>query len=364
MAGWSSWGENLGGDLRSGPAVSSWALNRLDCFVKWSDNTMRHKWFAGSRGWSDWEDLGGIILDNPAAVSWGYNRIDTFVRGTNNHMYHKWWDGSRWSDWEDLGGDLRSGPAVSSWAPNRLDCFVKWSDNTMRHKWFAGSRGWSDWEDLGGVSGLIMDNPAAVSWGPNRIDCFVRGGGMLMYHKWFAGAPASFVRLHVKILADPTSFTIEQMIDAMREVYATANIRVDIASRERLDLPLLEDVEIGECRMGSTTSDQNELFNNRNNVGTDDIVAYFVRTTIDVANGCAAHPIGKPGCVVVRLASRWTLAHEIGHVLGLAHVETSGGPCLLDRLMTGCGTVSITNPPPDLIDSEIRRMEDSTLTRR
>jgi hypothetical protein len=184
-----------------------------------------------------------------------------------------------------------------------------------------------------------------------------------MYHKWFAGAPGSFVRLHVKILNDPISFTIEQMTDAIREVYATANIRVDVASRERLDLPLLTDVDIGECRMGSTTSEQNELFNNRNNVGADDIVAYFVRSTVDVANGCAAHPVGKPGCVVTRYASLWTLAHEIGHVLGLDHVDSTGS-CLFDRLMTGCGTLGITNPPPDLIDSEKRRMEDSTLTRR
>src|SRR5215216_4520398 len=87
MSVWSEW-ENLGGELTSGPAVSSWALNRLDCFVKWSDNTMRHKWFTGS-GWSGWENLGGIILDNPAAISWGPNRIDCFARGGDNHMYHK-----------------------------------------------------------------------------------------------------------------------------------------------------------------------------------------------------------------------------------------------------------------------------------
>jgi hypothetical protein len=266
-----------------------------------------------------------------------------------------------WSGWEDLGGVITAGPTVSSWALNRLDCFVRGGDSHMYHKWFDGSRGWSGWEDLGGV---ITDNPAAISWGPSRIDCFVRGGGDHMYHKWWAGTPASFVRLHVKILNDPINFTIEQMTDAMRQVYATANIRVEVASRESLDLPLLTDVDVGGCTMGSTTSEQNQLFNNRNNVGTDDVVAYFVRSTVPAYNGCAAHPTGRPGCVVARGASLWTFAHEIGHVLGLPHVETSGGPCLYDRLMTGCGTGGITNPPPDLIDSEIRRMEDSTLTRR
>lgn len=86
---WSGW-EDLGGIITSGPAVSSWASNRLDCFVKGTDNAMWHKWWDGS-SWSGWESLGGVIDDNPAAVSWGPNRIDCFARGMNNHMWHKWW---------------------------------------------------------------------------------------------------------------------------------------------------------------------------------------------------------------------------------------------------------------------------------
>lgn len=197
---------------------------------------------------------------------------------------------------------------------------------------------------------------------PNRIDCFATQWWIHIYHKWSAESPASFHRLHVKILTDPTRFSIEQMTDTMREVYATANIRVDVASTERLDLPLLTDLDLGEgC--GDITTEVNELFNNRNNVGTNDIVAYFIRSTVPVYNGCAAYPSGKPGCVTTRGASLWTFAHEIGHVLGLPHVDRVGS-CLPDRLMTCCGTDTITNPPPDLIDSEIRTMEDSTLTRR
>lgn len=86
---WSDW-EDLGGVLVAGPAVSSWANNRLDVFGTGTDNHMYHKWWNGS-SWSNWEDLGGVIIGNPAAVSWGRNRIDTFARGTDNHLYHKWW---------------------------------------------------------------------------------------------------------------------------------------------------------------------------------------------------------------------------------------------------------------------------------
>src|SRR5207245_2400307 len=44
-----------------------------------------------------------ILQGDPAAVSWGANRIDIFVRGTDNALWHKWWD-NYWSSWENLGG--------------------------------------------------------------------------------------------------------------------------------------------------------------------------------------------------------------------------------------------------------------------
>jgi hypothetical protein len=50
--------------------------------------------------------------------------------------------------------------------------------------------------------------------------------------------------------------------------------------------------------------------------------------------------------VVVRPATQWTFAHEIGHVLDLIHVNYN------DLLMTGNGTANITDPPPDLVASE------------
>jgi hypothetical protein len=82
--------EDLGGGCSNGPAVSSWAANRLDTFVIGQDSAMWHKWWGGS-AWSGWESLGGVCMGGPAAVSWGPNRIDTFVIGENSAMWHKWW---------------------------------------------------------------------------------------------------------------------------------------------------------------------------------------------------------------------------------------------------------------------------------
>jgi hypothetical protein len=176
----------------------------------------------------------------------------------------------------------------------------------------------------------------------------------------FAAAGCDFnlfetVRLHFKTLVAP-AIAIDTMLASMRGVYATAGLRVVRVSDENLNLPALNVVDTGECRMGSTTAEQNTLFGNRNNVGANEVVVYFVDATNPPSNGCAAHPSGRPGAVVASGATQWTLGHEVGHVLGLRHVDNN------DRLMTGNGTGNITNPPPDLIASEVSTMKASNLT--
>ena len=168
------------------------------------------------------------------------------------------------------------------------------------------------------------------------------------------------VRMHLKVLTQPT-VPLNTMVARMREIYESVGIRVEVASTENLNLPALNDCDAGQCVSGSTTAEQNQLFSNRNNVGTNEVVAYFVRSTVPPYNGCAAHPSGRPGAIVVQGATQWTLAHEIGHVLGLPHCDSPGAR-LFDRLMTGGGTGNITNPPPDLIQSEINTMRASALT--
>lgn len=165
----------------------------------------------------------------------------------------------------------------------------------------------------------------------------------------------SRLRLHFKILTAPT-VNVDTMLNEMRAVYRTANIRVDLISTENLNLPALNDLDVGACTAGNTTAEQNQLFGNRNNVGANDVVVYFVRSTVPPFNGCAAHPAGRPGAVVAQGATRWTLGHEVGHVLDLNHVNDN------NRLMTGNGTANITNPPPDLIQAEINTMDNSNLT--
>lgn len=201
-----------------------------------------------------------------------------------------------------------------------------------------------------------------VLWGTGvTVGVRFGGGNDAQRTMEFAAAGIDFtlhdtVRLHIKVLSNPVNFTIDQMVASMREVYEPNGFRVVRASTENLNLPLLNVCDVGGCTRGNTTAEQNTLFGNRNNVGGNDVVAYFVQATDPPLNGCAAHPANQPGCVVASIASTWTLGHEIGHVLGLNHVSDN------NRLMTGLGTNKITNPPPDLIGSEITTMNNSTLT--
>lgn len=180
-AEWSAW-RSLGGTATSAPAVASWTDDRLDLFVRGTDNALYHKWFDGD-SWHGWQGLGGTLISAPAAVSWDDDRIDVFVVGTDNGLYHKWWNGSSWHDWEGLGGTLKFAPAVCSRRPHHLDVFAAWSDGSLRHRIWTGSK-WTQWENLGGE---LTDSPAAVSWDEHRIDVFARGTDGMLYQKWWDG---------------------------------------------------------------------------------------------------------------------------------------------------------------------------------
>jgi len=166
------------------------------------------------------------------------------------------------------------------------------------------------------------------------------------------------VTLHLKMLDDPEVFTLapetaDQMISSMQEVFDAAEILVYVASVERLNLGFV-DVEVGDCVRGQPTQEQMDLFsNNRNGVGPSEIVVYFVSTTYPPCNGCAAHPREMPGALVAEKATKWTLAHEVGHVMGLSHVSGH------ERLMTN-NTKSI-KATPVLSSEEIARMHRSGL---
>jgi hypothetical protein len=182
------------------------------------------------------------------------------------------------------------------------------------------------------------------------------------------GCPfSSWIPLHLKVWVDPVSsvappsgpLSIGAMLSGMREVYSTAGIGVKVLSHEDFSKHTLNvvtslrdlDVIIDQPR-GKTTIEQRQLFDNRNRAAENEIVVHFIRSTQPTAyNGCAAHPDGQPGVVITQIASRWTLAHEVAHALGLEHIDgerDAKGNCTkqdVTRLMTGCSTDNIVGTP-------------------
>ena len=205
----------------------------------------------------------------------GANRIDCFVRGTEQAMWHRWWDGSPWGGWESLGGVTgtptapaggRTGSTASSAPPTgrcgiaggtaspgaagRASAASSWSSPnasaggqtasiaspavSTAPSGIAGGTGIlgrlgesrrrnpgggelrqlghqpdrllrprSRQRDvaslvervrlarLGSLGGIILEQPNCVSWGPGRIDCFARGFDNAMWHRWWPCPRAS-----------------------------------------------------------------------------------------------------------------------------------------------------------------------------
>ena len=360
---WHGWFNVSGGAaaLRSPITVLARNPNHLDLFVTGTDGRIYSTWWDANGGWANWFNVSGgrAALGSPiTAVARNPNHIDLFVTGTDGRIYSTWWDANGgWANWFNVSGGraaLGSRVEVVSRNPNHLDLFVTGTDGGIYSTWWDANGGWAGWFNVSGGAAALGSPIDVIARFPDHLDLFVTGTDGRIYSTWWDRSEQ--LRVHAKVLSEPTSTGRAQMIQSMQSVYANVGIDVIIASIETLSLPLLNDLDVGACTMGSTTTEQNQLFANRNNAGPNDVCVYFVRSTVPPLNGCAAFPSGRPGAVITSVASPWTMAHECGHVLGLAHVADP------NRLMMGGGTWNITNPPPDLIQSEINTMLASPLT--
>ncbi|MFP2923607.1 hypothetical protein ACLESO_00015 [Pyxidicoccus sp. 3LG] len=158
--------DSMGGNHASGPAVAARGANRLDVFVRGTDNQLWQAYW-NEAGWNLWFPLGGTLTSDPAAVSRDSSRIDVFARGADNSIMQKTWNGLLWSGWSSLGGSFASGPAVASWGASRMDVFVRGTDNQLWQAYWTGTT-WNAWFPLGGT---LTSDPAAVSWAPAASTC-------------------------------------------------------------------------------------------------------------------------------------------------------------------------------------------------
>jgi hypothetical protein len=161
--------------------------------------------------------------------------------------------------------------------------------------------------------------------------------------------------LHLRILFEDESPTIGEMVERATRVFEAIDVKIEIASEHEVDAPLLRVLNVrSSCHGARVSADQTALFARRGKLGADDIVIFFVRETNPPLSGCAQHPRGQPGAVVTSQATRWSLAHEIGHVLGLIHV---GDP----KRVMHFDTSKISLNPPGFDASEIAKIKANRL---
>ena len=157
------------------------------------------------------------------------------------------------------------------------------------------------------------------------------------------------------IILDPAPSGVSEMLALATEVFSHCRISINVVWTQHFCSPEFSKIAIGNCLTGQMTIEQLRLFEVREGAGARNIVIYFLEETIPASLGCAAHPPGRPAIIITRLANRWTLAHELAHVLGLQHVAEQ------DNLMTTKGTSSFGERVPLLWDYQIEILRSSPL---
>jgi Putative peptidoglycan binding domain len=172
------------------------------------------------------------------------------------------------------------------------------------------------------------------------------------------------IGLHFRSIA-LTQVMFDRILSSAQAVYAQYGIRVEMMNGESLlfspgDQARFEKVN-QECVWDLSVGEFNELHSRGTAAPATDVLVYFVRSFQEQLNGCGGHARGRPACTVAETGTRWTVAHELGHVLlgpGFAPVHVSD-----PRNLMNTTTTTITSMPT-LTARQLAQMRTSPVCRR
>lgn len=126
------------------------------------------------------------------------------------------------------------------------------------------------------------------------------------------------VGLHFRAIA-LTLVPFDRIFASAQAVYAQYGIRIDMMNGESLaftagDQQRFEKVN-QECLWDLSVGEFNELHARGTPAPATDVLVYFVKSFKEQLNGCGGHSKGRPACTVAETGTRWTVAHELCHVL-------------------------------------------------
>jgi hypothetical protein len=189
--------EPRSGILTSNPIATNFGTSQIDVIVRNTNQDLSDERFAGV--WQNWAFVpgNGFLTSDPVAVSWGSGRIDLFALGSDSQLKHLRMENNVWQPWESVPNlpngqplTLKAGtrPAVVSWSANRIDVAVRGADNALYHIACTGTCSGTQWSAWDSLSGILTSDPAMASWGPNRLDVFVQGLDQQLKHIWYTGS--------------------------------------------------------------------------------------------------------------------------------------------------------------------------------
>jgi hypothetical protein len=182
---WLNWvdlGAPSGSGAVSDPAVVSWAAGRYDLVAKRGSNVYIRTY--QNNAWGSWQSLGapsGLVPSTPAITSWGPNRLDVFVRGSDDKLY---WRKSTvncsgasgvWSSWTAVGSSqtFRGKPAAVSRSSGLISVFAHSPTGKVIAINKDATETWSSWAELtnpGGSSTRSLPN-AMLKWDSSCSSC-------------------------------------------------------------------------------------------------------------------------------------------------------------------------------------------------
>jgi peptidoglycan hydrolase-like protein with peptidoglycan-binding domain len=172
------------------------------------------------------------------------------------------------------------------------------------------------------------------------------------------------VNLHFRSIA-LTQVSFDDQFQGAVDTYAQYDIDIHFLSGRSELLTEEERKKFDQVDTSCVIADDewSALQEKLNAVPNGDICVFFVGKLWDPAEkpgkemflGCGAYRPGQPACAVAGNASKYDMAHEVGHVLGLAHDTTA------NNLMHP--TQASYPGLPLLSDAQVLKVKNSTLCR-
>jgi hypothetical protein len=275
---------------------------------------------------------------------------------SSNNIWHTTFGGNNWSlNAPIFSQQSKASPALASFDGRLHMVHLGDSSNHIWYTQFDGNR-WT--VNVRVPNQFSKASPSIASFNGRLHMVHLGDTSNNIWHTSSDGR-LSVIRVGFKFAVPPVT-PIDTILNEAQDIFGSVGFLIEEAApRENLTTPIdLSDLHVDDCILGESTMEQNELFTHRNNLGPRDIAVYVVNSVLEPEGGlfgCASPGPALPACVIAANADPATMAHEIGHVLGLLHIND------MNNLMWK--NAGYTNRPPDLFIGQALTIGDSLYSR-